>query len=69
MVCFVSFLSNDVNVTAPYRNPLVQKAINWTDQMVSDFKKYEADVKEVFPVCSLYNLTTVAVSTLSRFFV
>ena len=67
MVCFNSFLSNDVNVTAPYRNPLVDKDIDWTDQMVSDFRKYEDDVKEVFPVCSLYNLTTVVVSTLGTF--
>lgn len=51
---------NDVNLTSPYRNPLVDKEIDWTDRMVSDFKKYEDDVKEVFPVCSLYNLTTVA---------
>lgn len=68
MTCFVSFLSNDVNVTSPKRNPLVEKEIDWTDRMVSDFRKYEDDVKEVFPVCSLYNLTTVAVSTLSTFF-
>lgn len=68
MVFFVSFLSNDVNLTSPYRNPLVDKEIDWTDRMVSDFKKYEDDVKEVFPVCSLYNLTTVAVSTRSIFF-
>ena len=67
MVCFVSFLSNDVNVTSPYRNPLVQKEIDWTERIVSDFKKYEDDVNEVFPVCGLYNLTTVAVSTLGNF--
>ena len=69
MVFFVSFLSNNVNLTSPYRNPLVDKEIDWTDRMVSDFKKYEDDVKEVFPLCSLYNLTTVAVSTLSIFLI
>jgi len=64
-VCFVSFLSNDVNIASPKRNPLVKKEIEWTDRMVSDFRKYEDDVKWVFPDCSLYNLTTVAVSSLS----
>ena len=65
---FLSALSNDVNLTSPYRNPLVAEEIDWTDRMVSDFKKYEDDVKEVFPVCGLYNLTNVAVSTLGTFF-
>ncbi|XP_078363554.1 DBH-like monooxygenase protein 1 [Oculina patagonica] len=51
---------DDVNVTSRYRNPLVNMNIEWTDQMVSDFKKYEADVKAVLPVCGLYNVTTVA---------
>ena len=65
---FLSALSNDVNLTSPYRNPLVAEEIDWTDRMVSDFKKYEDDVKEVFPVCGLYNLTTIAMSTLGTFF-
>ena len=64
MVWFVLFLfiSADVSVTSRKRNPLVNMNIEWTDQMVSDFKKYEEDAKAVFPVCGLYNITTVAVS-------
>ena len=62
MVCLLFFISDDVNVTSKNRNPLVNMNIEWTDEMVSDFKKYEADVKAVFPACGLYNWTTVAVS-------
>lgn len=42
-------------------NPLVNMAIDWTDEMASDFKKYGDDVKAVFTECGLHNLT-VAVS-------
>ena len=61
MVCFISFISDDVNVTS-WLNPLVSMNIEWTDEMVSDFRKYEEDVKAVYPSCRLYNLKTVAVS-------
>lgn len=49
-------------MTNPNHNPLVGMDINWTDEMASDFRKYKNDVKDVFPVCGLLNLTTVAVS-------
>ena len=51
-----------MNVTSAHLNPLVNMDIKWTDEMVNDFRKYKDDVKDVFPVCALYNLSTVAVS-------
>ncbi|KAL9979555.1 hypothetical protein ACROYT_G017233 [Oculina patagonica] len=51
---------DDVNVTNPNHNPLVGMEIDWTDKMAKDFMKYKDDVKDVFPVCGLLNLTTVA---------
>lgn len=43
-------------------NPLVNMTIDWTDEMASDFKKYESEVKNVFPRCSLSKDTTVEVN-------
>ena len=43
-------------------NPLVNMTIDWTDEMASDFKKYESEVKNVFPRCRLSKDTTVEVN-------
>jgi len=43
-------------------NPLVNMTIDWTDEMASDFKKYESKVKNVFPRCRLSKDTTVEVN-------
>lgn len=43
-------------------NPLVNITIDWTDEMVSDFKKYESEVKNLFPRCRLSKDTTVEVN-------
>ena len=44
-------------------NPLVNMTIDWTNEMVSDFKKYESEVKNVFPRCRLSKDTTVEVKS------
>ena len=43
-------------------NPLVNMTIDWTNEMASDFKKYESEVKNVFPRCRLSKETTVEVN-------
>lgn len=48
-------------------NPLVNMTIDWTDEMASDFKKYESEVKNVFPRCRLSKDTTVEVNLLIYF--
>lgn len=45
-------------------NPLVNMTIDWTGEVASDFKKYESEVKNVFPRCRLSKDTTVEVNSI-----
>lgn len=60
-IVFHRLFSGKVNVTSVWRNPLVNMTIDWTDQMGADFRKYNSDVKKVFPSCRLTPATTTAV--------
>ncbi|CAH3194021.1 unnamed protein product [Porites evermanni] len=56
---FIDKYFDKANVTSWMYNPLVNMTIDWTDEMASDFKKYESEVKNVFPRCRLSKDTTV----------
>ena len=61
--CFaLPFLSENINVTNVWKNPLADMNIDWTNAMVADLREYNSDIKEVVPGCWRKNLTTVAVS-------
>ena len=57
-----------MKVTTPKQNPLANMTFDWTEEMAADYRKYEDDVKTVFPGCRFTNATTVVVSRMSGCF-
>lgn len=48
--------------TTDFENPLVTRLVDWTEEMATDLKKFESDVKTVIPGCWLEsgNITSMA---------
>lgn len=52
----------DASLTSPYRNPMTKTSLDWTDEMVADFREYNEEVQRVFPRCGIRKFYSVAVS-------
>lgn len=52
----------DASLTSPYRNPMTKTSLDWTNEMVADFREYNEEVQRVFPRCGIRKFSSVAVS-------
>ncbi|XP_066019013.1 LOW QUALITY PROTEIN: DBH-like monooxygenase protein 1 [Pocillopora verrucosa] len=57
---FIKKYLKDASLTSPYRNPMTKTSLDWTDEMVADFREYNEEVQRVFPRCGIRKFSSVA---------